>query len=315
MRATVRSVLRVLLLIAMLGGLGAVGVAGADAATRPGATSAVPGVPTVTIQSINDTTATVCVANFQPNSTVVLANQHNGATATIHTDAQGAGCTNIVIDRSCSATINQAIVASGVDAAGKPATAQAIAAAPPGGATCPTSSPTPTPTATEGCPPRSVAILNVYVTPQGTTVIAHACGFAPFETVNFFIFSKRHFVGSTTADATGIATDEVHIPVCIAPGQHTVELLGVNSDHIASAQFTVTPGDSCPQTRPGGGVVGPGTGHGSGPTGVHNQGGGPTGGLAFTGADILAMIIAALVLIALGVVLVTVRRRRTAPAA
>jgi hypothetical protein len=159
-----------------------------------------------------------------------------------------------------------------------------------------------------------VAVLNVYVTPQGTTVVAHACGFAPFETVNFYVFSKRHFVGSTTADETGIATDQVHIPVCIAPGQHTVELLGVNSEHIASAQFTVTPGDSCPQTRPGGGVAGGGVA-GGGPTGVHNQAGGPTGGLAFTGADIFAMIIAALVLIALGVVLLTVRRRRaSAPA-
>ena len=316
MRATVRGVLRGLLLVAMLCGLGAtLGMSTATASTVPAATSATPGVPTTTIKSVKGDTATVCVKNYGPGTTVTLLNQANGATGTIVTDAKGAGCTTIHLTRSCTQTLHETIVASGVDAKGVPASSSAIADVPPGGSGCSTASPTPSPT--DNCTEDDQAKLSIYIVPQGAIVRGYACGFLPGETVDLFVFSTPHFVGTTTAAADGSARKQVAIPNCLAPGQHTFEFAGETSNHIATAQFNVTKSDACKTSvAAGGGGLGGAGGGGVGPTSVSNQGGGPTGGLAFTGADILAMIIAALVLLAIGIVTVaSVRRRRTASAA
>jgi hypothetical protein len=314
MRATMRTLLRMLLLVTMLAGVGA-----AVSMSTASAASNTPPVPTSSV-SVSGDTATYCVANYAANSTVAVVNQANGATGTIHTDGTGAGCTTVHLTVSCTQVQHETIVATGTDQASSPATSQAIADVPAGGTGCTTT--TPTPTSTDACAGagNNTATLSIYLVPQGAVVRGSACGFAPGETVDLFVFSTPHFIGSTTAEADGSATKATTIPKCLEPGQHTFELTGETSNHTATAQFTVKASSACDASTGGGGggVAGVGAGGGGlgGGTTVNNQGGGPTGGLAFTGADIAAMVIAALVLLALGIVTVaSVRRRRTAPAA
>jgi hypothetical protein len=70
-----------------------------------------------------------CVKNFKPNSTVTVVNQLTGATVKIQTDSKGAGCADVPLKRACQA-VTQKIVATGVDASGKPATVSALVRAP-----------------------------------------------------------------------------------------------------------------------------------------------------------------------------------------
>lgn len=319
MRASVRAVLRVLLLVAVLCGAGAaVATSPALASVRPATTSATPGVPTLTVKAVNGDSANVCVENFAPNSTVTVTNTADNSVAVIHTDSTGAGCTNVHLSTSCSATLHETLVASGTDAEGKPATATAIVDVPPP-STC-SSSPTPTPTPTSTCDPTQ-ATLSVYIVPQGALVRGSACGFLPGEVVDLYILSESHFEGSTHALVDGSASMLARIPNCIQPGPHTFELVGETSGHVATAQFTIEPSSACRSVAAGGGgsgTTGPGSsGPGGGVSGTHvsNQGS-PAGGLAFTGANILLMLLVALVLIGLGAIAwVSVRRRRTAAAA
>jgi hypothetical protein len=318
MRATLRGALRVMLLLTMLAGVGStVGVAEAAAATRPLAASNTPPVPTSQIKSIGDHTATYCVSNYAPNSTVTVVNQHNSALGAIHTDGTGAGCTTIAIDRACATSTSQTIVASGLDATGKAATSQAIAAAPADPSLCSTSSPTPTPSPTDPCAGRgatvTVSVAGVVITLRGS-----ACGFQPFEPVDAFAHSTPVYLGSTTAHADGTATVKFSVPVCLAAGNHTLELVGETSGNVASAPFSVSVAHACAAAAGGGGQGGAtgATGAGGGQGGISASGGGTTGSnsgsLAFTGADILAMVLAALVLLVVGsIAVVAVRRRRT----
>lgn len=306
MGATLRRALRVLLLVTMLVGIGS--AAGVSAAVALPAASNTPTVPSSTVQSNGPGSATYCVDNYAPNSTVVIVNQANGATGVIHTDNSGSGCTNIPAKTACDAPTDNTIVATGSGADGTPASSQATYTAPADPSQCVGTgggggTPTPGP-----CDPTQ-ATLSVYVVAQGSSLRGTACGFTPGETVAGFILSKPVFIGNTTARADGMATVHGAIPVCIQPGMHTMVLDGETSGHVATADFRVKKSSACtsPATGSGGGTLGPTR---------SNQGGGPLGGLAFTGADIFAMVLAALVLLALGIVtVVTVRRRRTAPAA
>ena len=328
MRAMVRTVLRVLLMLTTLVTASfAVGVAPAAAAGHPVASSETPGVPSSSVKSVSGGTATYCVSNYKPNSVVSVVNQANGKTGSIQTDAKGSGCTNVQVDRSCTQTYHETIVASGQDAKGNPASSQAIADVPPDPSVCPTPSPTtsspgPTPTTTvtgtptPPCDPTQ-ATLSVYIVAQGAYVRGTACGFLAGETVDVYIHSTPRFIGSTTGHSDGTAGMRAQIPVCIAPGTHTFELIGETSGHVATADFTVSPSSACQgSVAAGGGTVGgSGTAAGGGSV-ASNQGGGPTGGLAFTGMDILLLVLLALVLLVLGTIaVVSVRRRRTAPAA
>lgn len=315
MGALTRHGMRAFLAVLIVCGLGAsVGVAEfASAASLPAASSATPGVPTSTIQG-----NTYCVSNYAPNSDVVVVNQLTGATSTIHTDANGSGCTTIPIRRACATSTTQTIVASGVGADGHPATSQVVDNAPPDPSLCvspspttsPTVSPTPTTAATH-CKPTK-AILSVYIVPEGAQLRGHACGFNPGESVFVYLHSAPVFVGSTVAASDGIAAKNVSIPTCIAPGQHEFLMVGQSSGNVATATFTVTKDPSVcnPSSGAGGGSVQP--------VGANSGGSGGSGGgtLAFTGADILAMVLVALILLVLGITTVlAVRRRRTAPTA
>jgi hypothetical protein len=303
LETTLRRALRVLLLVAMLGSLGSlIGVSDAAAAVRlPAAGSGTPPVPTSSISPDPQANrVTYCVDNYAPNSTVSVTNQANGETGSIHTDANGHGCTHIPVKTDCSQSVNNTIVASGTDQAGKPASSQATYNAPPDSSKC--ASPKPTPT--RHCDP-SQATLSVYVVEQGATVTGSACGFTPSETVAGFIHSQPVFIGDTAATEDGSAVMSGPIPTCIEPGQHTFTLEGETSGRVASASFTVTPSEACSRTAlPAGGIL----------PGIGGTGGG--GGLAFTGANIAALVVAALLLLVVGTLLVaTVRRRRTATAA
>jgi hypothetical protein len=312
MGAPIRRVTRVLLFASLLATLGAsVGVAEVAAApvsAASHATSATPGVPTSTIKSTGATSVEYCVSNYAPNSTVTVVNELTGARGTIHTGPRGSGCTRIGIERACNETISQTIVATGSDAKGNPATSSATDNAPARRARCTGSSPTPTPSPTSTCAPTK-AILDVYILPEGATLRGRACGFRPGETVFIYLHSTPIFVGSTIASADGTAAKRVSIPMCIAPGQHIFEFVGQASGNVASATFTVTKTASgCNPGSGGGSTVNPISAGGGGQNGSGSGG----GSLAFTGADIAAMVLVALGLLVLGTIAtVTVRRRRT----
>ncbi len=310
MRAPLLRAMRAVLLVAVLGTLASLlGISGAGAAaTLPTAGSATPPVPTSTITpDPQPGTVTYCVDNYAPNSTVQVVNNANGETGTIHTNGNGHGCTHMPIKTGCN-SVSNTIVATGTDQDGKAASSQATYNAPPDSSKCASPSPSPTPTCDA-----SGLTLSVTVVPQGATVVGRACGFTPGETVAGFVESKPIFVGDTTAADDGSARMSVAIPECIEPGQHTFSLQGETSGHVASADFTVEPSNACQaSTLPGGGFVPPPGGGGVDATNTGTGG----NGLAFTGANIAAMVLVALVLLALGIVIVaSVRRRRAATAA
>jgi LPXTG-motif cell wall-anchored protein len=311
MGATVRRAIQALLVVLMLGGFGAtIGATElASAASLPAASSATPGVPASTLQ-LSGSSLSYCVSNYAPNSDVAVIDQLSGVSKTIHTDATGAGCASFDLKQACSTTVSQAIVATGVDATGKPVTSQATYNAPPDSTLCPpTTSPSSSPTATATCALSSTAILSDYRIPGGSGLLGHVCDFVPNELVYVYVHSAPVFVGSTTADATGVAAKHIMVPACLPPGQHEFIMVGQTSGNVATATFTVTDSTACAgQTAAGGGSVLPVSANGgSGGGSVSGSGG---GSLAFTGADIAAMVLVGLVLLALGGALVTVRRRR-----
>jgi hypothetical protein len=283
-------------------------LAGQAAVAGPhlGATSATPPVPTSTIKAVHQTSVTYCVENYAFNSTVHVVNQHNGATGTITTDSKGSGCTDIAIDRACDQTVSQTIVATGTDQAGKPASSQATENAPPDPSLCHSPSPSPSPSSRgNSC---DHAHLSQSVVVQGQSVRATGCGFIAGEQVDFYVHSAATYVGSATANDQGVASLTFTVSDTITPGHHTVELIGQQSGQVDTAPLEVK---SAGQVRSGGGTVP--LGHGSGSGSGSGSGG---GSLAFTGADILAMVLIGLVAIGLGTLaVVTARRRRAAPAA
>ncbi|HEX3897582.1 MAG TPA: hypothetical protein VHW74_00300 [Mycobacteriales bacterium] len=315
MGATMRRALQALLVVLMLGGLLAtVGATElATAASLPAASSATPGVPASTVQP-SGSSLNYCVSNYAPNSNVVVVDQLTGVSKTIHTGANGAGCASFDLKQACSTTTSQTIVATGVDSTGNAATSQATYNAPPNSALCPPTA-SPSPTASPAlCVTTSTATLSVYRIPGGSGLTGHVCDFDPGETVFVYLHSSPVFVGSTTADATGVAAKHVMVPACLPPGQHEFIMVGQSSGNVATARFTVTDSTACgSQSTAGGGSVLPVSSNG-GAGGASGSGSG-SGSLAFTGADIAAMVLVALVLLGIGAVLVTVRRRRTASAA
>jgi hypothetical protein len=317
-----RSTTRTLLLAMLLGTVGTLFgvVSPAAASPRIPATSAPPPAPSSTVSPAGPDHVKYCVQNYAPNSDVAVQNQANGATGTIHTDASGSGCTTIAVKTDCKQSVSNTIVASGTGQDGKPATSQATYNAPPD-PNAPGCHPTPSPTPSSthgggngggngnggngngnggnppGCPPPGQARLSATVVPQGTQISGTACGFTPGETVDAFVHSNPVYVGSTTASSDGSVSGSFKLPPSIGPGHHTFMFVGESSGTQADAPFTVTNAT----VGSGGGTI---------------PGAGGSGGLAFTGADIAAMVAAAVLLLVVGTgLLVTVRRRRAVPAA
>ena len=100
-------------------------------------TSPTPAIPSSTVRVVGPTQLKYCVSSYAPSARVTVT-EAGGATATIHTNNVGAGCTVIAFDAVCGD--GHSAVATGVGADGNPATSSA-SPAPSTGATC---SPAPT---------------------------------------------------------------------------------------------------------------------------------------------------------------------------
>jgi hypothetical protein len=118
------SALVVALLIGVVGSLATAGAASA-------AGSAPPPTPVSTVGPVTGNHVRYCVKNYEPNSTVTVTNQANGATVEIHTNSKGAGCAEVPVKRACGHSVTQTIVATGRDQNGNPASSQATVTAPP----------------------------------------------------------------------------------------------------------------------------------------------------------------------------------------
>jgi hypothetical protein len=106
----------------------------------------------------------------------------------------------------------------------------------------PTPSPTPTPqapTTTPSAPANSTATMSASSVVPGGSLTVSGAGFAAGERVDVFVLSTPTQVGSTTANAQGVASLTFQVPRTLDPGAHTVELRGA-SGRVVSAGFTVT---------------------------------------------------------------------------
>ncbi|MFH1736632.1 MAG: hypothetical protein ABH838_01910 [Actinomycetota bacterium] len=106
----------------------------------------------------------------------------------------------------------------------------------------------------------------------GTAVAWTADGFTPGETVTFRFCSLQTVVGTDVADASGNAHVAFNVPATASVGACTITATGETSGRVVTTGFTVT------------------------------------GGLAYTGAQIMFWVMAGLGLIALGAGLLMKRR-------
>jgi hypothetical protein len=130
----------------------------------------------------------------------------------------------------------------------------------------------PTATAPAGT---SVASTSVAAGEQQTVSIG---GFQPNEMVHGVLHSTPVDLGTVQADAEGVATFTFTVPAGFETGIHSVTMTGVTSGITGEATFTVTAA--------------------------------PTGGLAYTGTDVLPLLVVGGGLLAAGAGAVTVAARR-----
>jgi LPXTG-motif cell wall-anchored protein len=84
------------------------------------------------------------------------------------------------------------------------------------------------------------AVISDNTTTPGEPVTGRDNGNDPGEQVNGYVHSTPVFVGSTTANAKGVATLNFTIPTSLALGTHTLRLVGQSSGRVGSVQFTVS---------------------------------------------------------------------------
>jgi len=126
----------------------------------------------------------------------------------------------------------------------------------------------------------------------GGTVTVSGSGFAEGAELRLELRSDPVQLGTATAAADGSFQRTVTIPANTPAGAHTLAVILPDGTEVTAA-ITVT-------AAPGGGVVAPGDG----------SGGVSDGDLATTGADSMPYIVAAVVLLAAGLGLFAMRRRR-----
>lgn len=127
----------------------------------------------------------------------------------------------------------------------------------------------------------------------GGKVTISGTGFAADASLRVELRSDPVDLGTITADADGAFSRTLTIPASTAVGVHTLAVILADGTEVTS-QLTVT-------AAAGGGAVAPGTG---------GSGSASDGALAITGADSTPFIVGAVVLLALGLVPVALRRRR-----
>ena len=117
-----------------------------------------------------------------------------------------------------------------------------------------------------------------------------ATGFKPNEQVEIAAHSPATVIATVPADPHGVVTYDYTVPDDLAAGEHALSFTGKVSTTVAIYPFVVV------------------VGHGTSGTG----GGGSHGGLAFTGTNLLALVLAALGLIGMGIALHRRRLQREA---
>ncbi|WP_168429327.1 endonuclease/exonuclease/phosphatase family protein [Microbacterium sp. K24] len=138
----------------------------------------------------------------------------------------------------------------------------------------------------------------------GGSVTIQGDGFAPDAALRVELRSTPVPIGAVTSNGTGAFRLAVTIPAATAPGVHSIVVIDPAGAE-TSATITVT-------AAPGGGQPGegqPGAQPGGGATAQGNVG---DDSLASTGADSAPFLIGALLLLAAGLALVVIRRRRRA---
>lgn len=90
--------------------------------------------------------------------------------------------------------------------------------------------------------PTSSALAEGYSTPDtgisvetpklvpGEAFTVSAGGYAPFSTVEVFLYSDPGFLGTLTADSTGRISGEFNIPAGITVGSHILEMRGFDAE-------------------------------------------------------------------------------------
>ena len=140
--------------------------------------------------------------------------------------------------------------------------------------------------------PAEIELGAASVTAGGTVTVAGS-GFAAEAELRFELRSDPVDLGTVTADANGAFSRTLTIPAATPAGTHTLAVIRADGTEV-TASLTVTAASSGGVGTPGdGGSVGAGDGD-----------------LATTGADSTPYVIAAVVLLALGLGLVVLRRRR-----
>lgn len=130
----------------------------------------------------------------------------------------------------------------------------------------------------------------------GGTVAVTGSGFAADAELRFELRSDPVDLGTVTADADGAFSRALTIPASTPAGAHTLAVIRADGTEVTAA-LTVTAATGGGNTTPG-----------------ENTGGGADGDLATTGADSTPYVIAAVVLLALGLGLFALRRRRQSTA-
>jgi LPXTG-motif cell wall-anchored protein len=132
----------------------------------------------------------------------------------------------------------------------------------------------------------------------GGKVTVSGTGFEADAALRFELRSDPVDLGTVTADADGAFSRTLTIPANTPAGVHTLAVILADGTEVTS-QLTVT-------AAGGGGAVAPGTG---------GSGNATDGALAVTGAESTPYIVGAVVLLALGLGLFAMRRRRHAASA
>jgi LPXTG-motif cell wall-anchored protein len=152
-------------------------------------------------------------------------------------------------------------------------------------------------------PGKATVTTDVGTVAAGGSVTVTASGFEAGEKVSVTLFSDPVKLGELTVDAKGAASDTFTIPVSVAAGVHRLELRGLTSERVASAEITVTGPSAAPPTN---GV----------PPGDSTQGGSPGASagnnLALTGSSALQLGLVGFMVVLVGAGVLALRRRRIA---
>ncbi|WP_353112534.1 fibronectin type III domain-containing protein [Microbacterium sp.] len=150
--------------------------------------------------------------------------------------------------------------------------------------------------------------LDAKTVKAGGSVEVSGTGFTAGEELSMELRSEPVAIGTVTADADGAFSARATIPAATPAGEHTVAVVRADGT-VVTAPITVQAADSGSGDGDGGGE---GSEGGDGSDGTDGTG---TDDLATTGADSSPYIVAAVVLLALGLGLVALRRRAAAGAA